>query len=535
MANRRSTAGRRARNSYPSSGKSAKRRGRAAHSALGRRASGGTIGNVAGLGSGSAGSASSDRAGRTAGAHAKGSATGLGGGSLGGIGGGLGAGTGAGGARSKARQSGRVRMRTGGAPFGSGGADGSQGLPITRRTLILGAVGIGAVAAIGGGVAVATSQSRQSDDITVLEVPADAVTSTDDLGDAEAVEDHMTRVGSYDLTYGTLVWACDDQVAACLIPSETANPLCQVGILSLGNGNVTTVLDSSVGATEGFQIYDARATANGVVWIEADILEGSWRVYTARLSSDLALGTPALADEGGGDWETPSIAAAGGYAYWQVLPKLDTDSSSENSLVKRTAFGSGDAEEVYSSPGRLATPPYSTGDEVVITPRVDASGTYYQLTCLDAATAQVTDTLVLPQGMAPTEAGYGKNGFMFCFDAIYDYGDGISNLGTYCPSSDAAQSDYSAVPWFRFSRTPSAAPAWCGNYLMVKSTNSVCGVDMSNSAWFSLGVESGTDDYGDYLASSGTRTNIVTYSNIDHTPLNGEQIHTCRVSVWQTA
>ena len=490
---------------------------RAGSSLRGPGGAGGQIGNVAGLEGGTKGSAGS-------GPHSIGNVAGLGSGG--------------------SAHSGRVRSRTGasftqrsarpttGGPNGSGGSAGG-GPILSRRNLVIGAVGVGALAALGGGAAFLSSQSSQDDEIVVLDVPESAVSSSDNLGDASPVEEHMAPSGSFDLEYGTLVWASDDQVAACLVPGETANPLCQAGILSLSSGNLTILLERAVGTAEGFQIYEARATSHGMVWVEADILENAWRVYTATLSSDGTLGTPAQVDEGGGDWETPSIAAVGTHAFWEVMPKRDTDASSEDSLLKTAAFGSSDAQTIYTSTGRFATAPYAADGAVVIAPRADASGVYYQLTCLDAESGQVVDTLVLPQGMTPLEAGYGDTGFMFSFDAIYDYGGGIANLGTYCPAQDVQGGDYSAAPWFRFARTPSAAPAWCGGCLMVKSTNSVCGVDLGTGTWFSLGVDNGADDYGDYLATTGSHDAVVTYSNIDHTPLNGEHIRCCRVKVWR--
>lgn len=389
------------------------------------------------------------------------------------------------------------------------------------------------MAALGGGAAYLLGQSSAADDVEALEVPESAVTSSDNLGDAAPAEEHMALTGQFDLAYGTQVWASDDALAVCLLPGETAAPLCQVATLSLTSGALTTVLEQAQGTREGFEIYEARGTSHGIVWIEADILENTWRIYTAPLSSNGTLGTPALADEGGGDWETPSIAAADTFAFWQVMPKRDSDASSEDSLVKRVEFGGQQAQTVYTSSGRLASPIYSVGDAVVITPRTNTDSVHYQLTCLDAQSGETQDTLALPQSMSPLEAGYTDNGFVFSFDAIYNYGGGIANLGTYCPMQDARGANYSNAPWFRFARTPSAAPAWCGKYLMVKSTSSVCGVDLSTSTWFSLGVENGTDDYGDYLATTGIHSRIVTFSNIDHTPLGDDPIHCCRVSVWE--
>ena len=405
-------------------------------------------------------------------------------------------------------------------------------IAVTRRQLLIGAGAVAGAAVVIAGGAFAYSQMTEnaSPDFETLSVASDAVTTNDSFTTIEA-DAAMSLIGSYELTYGTQVWASSETVAACLVPGETSTPLATVELLWLGSGITQTALSTAVGQTEGFNIYDVRATENGVVWVEADILDGTWCVYTAELS-DGTLGEATLVEEGDSDWEMPTIAAVGNKAFWQVLPRTDGSASSEDSLLRAAQMGSADAHTVYASTGRMATPPYATADGIAFTPRAEASGVYYQLTYLDAASESVLDTLVLPSSMRPLEVGYGETGFMFSFDAIYNYGDGISQLGTYVPSVDASDADYSAAPWFRFGRTPTAAPAWCGQYLMVKSTTAVAGINLATSELFTLSVEDGVDDYGDYLATTGTRGNIVTFSNIDDDPINGEARTCCLVRVW---
>ena len=94
---------------------------------------------------------------------------------------------------------------------------------------------------------------------------------------------------------------------------------------------------------------------------------------------------------------------------------------------------------------------------------------------------------------------------MFSFDAGYQYGGGIASIGTYTPASAVTNGDYSNAPWFRFSRNPTAPPAWCGSYLMVKSRTQVVGINFDTNDWFAFDVKSGADDYGEYLASTGSR------------------------------
>ena len=133
------------------------------------------------------------------------------------------------------------------------------------------------------------------------------------------------------------------------------------------------------------------------------------------------------------NWEMPTLAVAAGYAFWQRLPQLDGNARVEDSQLLRAAFGTADSQVVYASQGRMACAPTSCGDSLALAPRARTSGTYYQLTHLDAATGEVTDACVLPSSMKPMECGWGKTGFSFAFDGIYNYGEGIANLGTYLP------------------------------------------------------------------------------------------------------
>lgn len=403
---------------------------------------------------------------------------------------------------------------------------------LTRRHFLYGALGIGALAAVGGGasVVVGQMQNSQDDDVSVLEVPESAVVTSDAFTEVDPAN-YMSAIGNFELPYGSMVWANDDDIAACLLPTEQSSPITQVSLLALGSGVNTVVLEEAVGNAEGFEIYDVRATSTGMIWTEADILDGTWRVYSATHNGS-ALGTPTLLEEGTSEWDTPTIAAVGNYAFWQVVPKTDSEHYADGSVLKRATMGTSTSEIIYTARGRMVCPPYGLDDAIVIAPRVDSSTVYYQLTCIDAASGEVRDTVTLPASMSPLEVGYGDTGFMFSFDAIYNYGDGISNLGTYVPTSAVTDSNYSAASWFRFSRTPTAAPAWCGPYLMVKSTSSVCGINLDTNEYFSFDVETGADDYGEYLATTGAHNSIVTFTNVDDNPVNGDARKCCVVKVW---
>lgn len=495
---------------------------------------GGHVSNVAGFGGAQGGSG-----GRSGSAPNVGNVAGYGSNSA----------IGSGGAHRRASASSTPRGSSSSRPT-SRNADGGLRIPtpnggeilLTRRHFLYGALGAGALAAVGGGASVIIEQTKNDpdDDLVVLEVPEEAVLSSasDEFSATFTLADDpatlMSLTGSFELPYGSLVWSSDDSVAACLIPTETGKPLTQIALLALGSGVYTTVLEQAVGLDEGFEIYDVRATSSGLIWTEADILDGVWRVYTAR-SDGSSIGTPTLVEEGDGDWEMPTIAAVNNHAFWQLLPQLSGEKKTEPSLFKRATMGASDTETVWTSNGRMATAPYAANDMVVITPRTDTSSIHYQLTCLDASSGEVHDTMVLPTSMKPLEAGYGETGFVFSFDAGYQYGGGIASLGTYAPASAVSDGNYSAAPWFRFSRNPTAAPAWCGQYFMVKAKTQVVGINFDTNEYFQLDVKSGSDDYGDYLATTGSRDSVVTFANVDDKPLDGEAKQYCLVRVWSPA
>lgn len=381
-----------------------------------------------------------------------------------------------------------------------------------------------------GPVEATASISNSGGEVISLQAPESALVTLNDFEALESSEQRVKLVNTFKLTYGTLVWMNDDNLAACLLPSEKGSPLATVGLLNLGNGNLTTVLSKAVGSKERFEIYDVRATSSGMIWTEANILDGAWRVYAAKLSGTTA-GEPQLLEEGDATYDTPTLAICESRAFWQVLPKAPNDQGLTSRLMGVT-LGENNPAVVFESARRMGTPPYSADGSIVISPRLDLPALYYQLTNIDAETGKVLDHLTMPQGMMPLEAGYGSTGFMFSLPDIYNNNTAISNLGTYTPRSKPEDGNYSKARWFGFARTPSAAPAWCGDLLLVKSSYSVCGVDLNASHYFAIDVDDGADTYGDYLATSGTHPTFATYANIDHQPVNAKAIHACYVKLW---
>lgn len=393
---------------------------------------------------------------------------------------------------------------------------------LTRRNLLIGAGVIGGIAAVGGISSAASSAFSPNSEIDTLSVAQDAVTELANLNEVP-YGDYVKVSISKNLPFGSLVWADNDTVAACLCPTDEARPLNTIRLFYFGSANLVEVLKKPQGFDEGFEVYDVRCSSEGVIWTECNIYENSWRIYTAQLDN-AQLTNILKVDEGDFNWITPSIAACDNAAFWQVIPEADGQYAKEKAALRAVRFGQSDYEQICESLHSFACRITAASDGVVVAPRMNSSTRYYQLTKIDASDFSVADQLVLPHSMTPCNIGYGKSGFAFAFDNIYNYGDGIANLGTYTPMKAVTPYHYEDIPWFRFGRTPSATPGWCDEWFVVKSTRAICGVHFASKNFFMIDIPNDTDSYGEYLVSSGSCNNIVGLSQITSTT-EGEEDH----------
>ena len=241
---------------------------------------------------------------------------------------------------------------------------------LTRRHFLYGALGVGALAAVGrrrGGRHPAPLQQDDSDELHVLEVPERRRDHLDELTEVD-LSSAVSLVSSFELPYGTLVWANDDNRGGVpASPPNRPSRLPQVGLLFLGSGSHAVAVPQAVGQDEGFEIYDARACSTGLVWTEADILDGVWRVYSRQLRRGDRRRTPAHGGRHVGMARRPPLPPRRDSPSGRCFPAPTVRRRSEASLLKRAAFGTGESSVVYESHGRMSTPPYALADSVVIT------------------------------------------------------------------------------------------------------------------------------------------------------------------------
>ncbi|MBQ9690496.1 MAG: hypothetical protein IJV62_00045 [Eggerthellaceae bacterium] len=379
----------------------------------------------------------------------------------------------------------------------------------TRRQLILG--GAGTVALLGAGGALVNgirSCSRDVFDENAIEVSQSDVFDLENFDEVDS-DTIVEKFAELSLPYRSLIWAATDEYAACLIPSQEGQHFSQAGIIRTADASLDIVLESPISSGRGWDIYDFRCSNRGIAWLEGNNFTKKWCIYHATYI-DGELGTPTLAKQGSDEYELPQIVAVEGRAFWQIMPAKNSDIT--DCVLESVRFGGNDIEEVIRTSRRFATPPYAATEGVVITPRSAEDSSSYKAALIDAQSLEEISSIVLPAGMAPMEVGFIGSRFAIAFDAIYAYENGFSNLGTYI--SEDAFDAHNNQKWFRFDRNPSAPPAWLNNMLVVKSTYAISFIDIHNKHYSTLSVPSDSDNFGDYLASSGTRLNIVTYAHI---------------------
>ncbi len=402
---------------------------------------------------------------------------------------------------------------------------------LSRRKFLYGAAGVGiagAAAALGGLAYYRSINASQK--IEYINPSADALKTTNDFTVLDSSDEMIHLVADYELPYGSLLWSQNSSIAACLVPTEKGSPLVTMELLNLKSGYRKMLLESAIGANEGYEIFDVRAHDTGIIWTEANILNRSWRIYTSEIDQ-FELKHPVLAEEGEQDYSTPLIALSPKHAFWCTNPL--TQPSTLPSRLSYTTFGDTSHEIAHETKARFVTAPYPYESTITTCSRISSSPTHYTMQALNTNNMEVVDEMTLPPALAPTECGYGNTGFMFSFPSIYNRKGAFANLGTYVPCSKAQDGNYESVPWFNFTRTPTAPPAWCKDLLIIKSSYAICGIDLKKETYCVLNVDNGADTYGEYLASSGNGDTFTTYTNINHILVKGDRQHHCLVKVWK--
>lgn len=244
-----------------------------------------------------------------------------------------------------------------------------QKLTITRRTLVRGAIGAGVLAGIVGVNGVVKSK-KNTTLTSELAVTPENIVSMDAFTQLDEPSAMMRLRGSFDLPYHSLMWMSDEGILAYLTPTQTGHPLNAVGIVRFGSHSTAAgklqdiqkpriVLSQARDNAEGFDIYDVRASQQGIVWLEAHILTNTWRIWCARLTAT-GIEQPLLLDEGLQSEAMPTIGIVGKQVFWQInvpLRKTKANAHEQSLSVAASASATLAAQTLATTKGTSTAVP----------------------------------------------------------------------------------------------------------------------------------------------------------------------------------
>lgn len=376
---------------------------------------------------------------------------------------------------------------------------------ITRRGFVLGGAAAGAATLLAG----CSSKTGTSDDAAgepqVVKDDSKIVSITDEY---EAVDIDLKPTASWTLPLGTLLCYCDGDVSAAMMAPASAQHANTLGVLSLSDGSLTTLVEDPIEGT-GYAFYDVRATDNVFAWIEMNYASSAWKLYAQGLSGVSRTGDAVELDRGGKDYDPPLFTAYGSSVIWYKMPASGGSKTSSDSYCYRQSLDESKPETIWKSTGRFASAPRVSDGILTISPRVrNDEGVYYGMTAIDLTDGNNTKRaqLVLPSSVSPFEAVYMGDRFVFSIEATYSGVGSLGNMGTYIGNEGG--------PYLFLSREPLACAAGKKNKFLIKVQASHFLIDTSAKTYGSLLSPDRALEYGDYPATAGKSDAFLTYATV---------------------
>lgn len=377
---------------------------------------------------------------------------------------------------------------------------------ITRRRFTL-----GSLAAASAGMAAITLSSCTSDTNTddgEPQVVTDESQIVDIINDYENVDTDLAASATYTLPLGTVLFHTEGSWAAAMMAPESSLHVNTLGVMSLSSGDLVTLIEAPTqGGTYGF--FDVRCSDGVLAWVEVDYADRSWVLLGQALSAGTLSGEATILDQGDIDWEPPRFTVWGTSVIWYRMPQATGDSSSEDSHCYQWTLGDDEGQELWTSHGRFSASPRVADNILTIVPRVrDDEGTYYGLTAIDLTAGDNTRRaqLVLPRGVAPFEATYLNDTFVFSIEASYNGVGSLGNMGTFMGNEGG--------PYIYVRREPQSCALRLGNRYVVKSQASHFVIDPSAQTYAVLSAPDRCLDFGDWTASEGVTNQLLTYATV---------------------
>lgn len=376
----------------------------------------------------------------------------------------------------------------------------------TRRAFVA-----GSVAAAGGIAAISLTSCSSNEGATTGE--PQVVTDESQIvgvldGDYTEAESPYEPVSTWSLPLGTVLHHVGGSWAAAMLTPASSQAVNSLGCLSLMSGALNTLVATPTrGAAWDF--FDVRGSDEVFAWVEIHYNDRAWVLLAQGFADGALTGEPVQLDEGDIDWEPPRFTTWGPCVIWQRMPLATGGSSAEDSHCYLWRLGDDEGTEIWASHGRFATSPHVSDGILTIAPRVlDDEGVYYGITAVDIADEDrpQRDQLVLPASVAPFEAVYMNETFVFSIEASYEGRGSLGNMGTFIGREGG--------PYVYVRREPLACVAGRGTRYLVKAQSSHFVVDTQAMTYATLRGPDRTVDYGDWPASEGSTELFLTFATV---------------------
>ena len=355
-------------------------------------------------------------------------------------------------------------------------------------------------------VGCANDSSNEASDPVVVD--SDSATSV--LEGYVEVDNHLEATHTWILPLGSVLHPAEGTLRPVIGFGDTSGQMCKASVFNIDTGELTDLVIQPLTTEANWVVFDARCSDTAFAWVELNMLTRDWRLYAQRLKGASFEGTPALLWEGDRDFDPPTMACTGDRVIWQVMPSLLGTRTTEHSFCYLWKLGSEKATAVVESPGRFAIAPTVSSGTVTLAPRVrPEEGQFYGITAYDLADDMktVVDQLVLPKSVRPFRASRLGDEFVFSIEANYGSGGLLGNMGTYVGTGDG--------PFISVPLEPVAGA--CGTTkgtLVVKVRASYFVIDINELRFSVLLAQDRSLDYGEYPASEGEVSTLVTYTTI---------------------
>lgn len=377
---------------------------------------------------------------------------------------------------------------------------------LTRRSLFKTAAA-GAAAATAVGVLSGCTHSADEETSDPVVVDADSAESV--LDTFEAADIAPAVEASWTLPVGNVLHPAEGSWVPVTTAGSSATPMVKGSALSLASGALSEVVSEPVGGGANTVILDVRCSDRAYAWVELDLTTRDWKLYAASFSGGALDSDVSTLWEGDANYDPAPLAVSGDTVIWQVQPSTTGSRTGESSHCYVWHTGDAQAQAVVESPGRFATTPTVSGDNVVLTPRVRADeGVYYGVTAYSISDDLATrvDQLVMPQSVRPFRASRVGDRFLVSVEASYSTGGLLGQMGTYMGTSTGG--------FFRLNREPSEGGCGKGDVFVIKSNASYFVIDLAKRQYATLASADRAVDYGEFPARAGECDLFATFATV---------------------